>query len=109
MRNKQRKRRTRRRARKNRKEPGLLERVYVDIVGPRRVPSLVYRGERSSGGGGGGNMYAVVFLEASTEYGFVDFIKNKDELEDCVERMVGHMEMLAQRSMEAKKGEKIQV
>ena len=63
----------------------LLEEVHVDIAGPRRRPSLRYRGDRGNQHGGG-NVYTLYFLDRSTERGFVRHVmsKEKGEILDAI-------------------------
>ena len=57
----------------------ILEEVAVDIVGPRRLPSLRYH----TGAGskfGGGNRYLVLFAGSATQMLFIDFMSEKSQL-----------------------------
>ena len=77
----------------------ILERVYVDVAGPRRAASLHYTGKRGNQSGGG-NYYTVFYLDAATERGFTSFIRTKDELESNVRHMRAHLTMQARDSIE---------
>ena len=92
---------------KKARELDVLQEVAVDIVGPRKMRSLKYWGERGNQGEGG-NLYMVVFQDRATEYVFVDFIKSKSEMEKCVARMTKVMETFANSSV-SYKGEQIKV
>ena len=54
----------------------ILERVFVDVAGPRKVPSMYHTGPRGNIAGGG-NYYTVFYLDAATERGFVSFVTHK--------------------------------
>ena len=77
----------------------ILERVYIDVAGPRKVPSLHHTGPRGNLTGGG-NYYTVFYLDAATERGFTSFITHKSDLEQDVARMRAHLEMEAKDSVE---------
>ena len=79
----------------------VLEEVHVDIMGPRRVESLRYGGERGNQAGGG-NRYIVVYQDAATEYVFLDFIQKKSDIEASVERMQKAMEIWSNASVSFK-------
>ena len=68
----------------------VLEEVFVDLVGPFKVPSLRYRG-RKGNQSGGGNLYVVVYVDKATERVFVSFVSHKSDLEADVRKMCAHM------------------
>jgi len=77
----------------------ILEEVAVDIVGPRRLPSLRYH----TGAGskfGGGNRYLVLFVDSATQMLFIDFMSEKSQLEAVVRDMRRRMEIEAKGSVE---------
>jgi len=49
----------------------VLDKVIVDVVGPRVVPSVHFRGDRGNQTGGG-NLFAVFYLDDKTSCVFVD-------------------------------------
>ena len=77
----------------------VLEEVAVDVSGKRRRPSVRYRGERGNQIRGG-NRYFVLFRDTKTKRLFVDFIKHKSDLEDCVFVMKRAMETEAKSSVD---------
>ena len=72
------------------KDLRMLEEVYVDIVGPRKFPSLKYRGERGNHHGGG-NWYMALYVERKYKRVFIDFLHRKSDLERSVRRMRKHI------------------
>jgi hypothetical protein len=98
-RNLQRKKSSRRHSGRPPRKLGILEEVVVDIVGPRRLPSLRFRGVRGNHRAGG-NRYIVVFVDRATKRVFLAFITRKNDLEAVVRTMRKHMEMEARESIE---------
>ena len=72
----------------------------VDLVGPRKLPSLRVKGVRGNHHVGG-NLYMVLFVDRKTKRVFVSFVRAKDDLEAKVKEMRRHMEMQARHSVEA--------
>ena len=83
---------------RTRRELRVLQEVAVDVV-TRECASAVIRGEHGNFKQGG-NKYAVVYMDRATDYGFIDFIAHKSDLEASVARMRCHMETEANKSKE---------
>jgi len=81
------------------KSERVLDKVIVDVVGPRVVPSVYFKGDRGNQTGGG-NLFAVFYLDDKTNRVFVDFIKEKSDLEDSVVKMKAHMTEQARYSVD---------
>ena len=85
----------------------VLQEVWVDIIGPRAVPSLNYTTERGNLDGGG-NRFAVIYIDKGTEKGWISFVREKSELEANVSKMANVLSMAARDSLDYK-GEELKV
>ena len=102
MRTMQRRGPVRRRALKQAREPKrILEEVAVDVVGPRRRPSLRYHTGMGAAVGGA-NRYFVLFVDSprATSRLFIAFASEKAQLEGIVRDTRRRMEIEAKSSVE---------
>ena len=79
----------------------ILEEVAVDLVGPRRRPSMRYHTGQGAAMGGG-NRYFVLFVDSPQASGrlFIEFASEKAQLEAIVRDVRRRMEIEAKSSVE---------